>query len=42
MKTKPRLQMLPGAPPAHDEAAVDNMIERFANRLKADGSDPSA
>ena len=32
---------MPGATPAHDGAAVDNMIERLANRLKADGSDPA-
>jgi cytochrome c-type biogenesis protein CcmH len=32
---------MPGAPPAHDGAAVENMIERLANRLKADGSDPA-
>jgi cytochrome c-type biogenesis protein CcmH len=33
---------MPGAPPAHDGAAVENMIERLANRLKADGSDPAS
>jgi len=32
---------VPGATPVHDGAAVDNMIERLANRLKADGSDPA-
>jgi cytochrome c-type biogenesis protein CcmH len=32
---------LPGAPPTHDGAVVENMIERLANRLKADGSDPA-
>jgi cytochrome c-type biogenesis protein CcmH len=32
---------MPGAPPTHDGAAVENMIERLANRLKVDGSDPA-
>jgi cytochrome c-type biogenesis protein CcmH len=32
---------MPGATPVHDGAAVDNMIERLASRLKADGSDPA-
>jgi len=32
---------MPGATPVHDGAAVENMIERLANRLKADGSDPA-
>ena len=32
---------MPGATPVHDGAAVDNMIERLVNRLKADGSDPA-
>jgi cytochrome c-type biogenesis protein CcmH len=32
---------MPGALPAHDGAVVENMIERLANRLKADGSDPA-
>jgi cytochrome c-type biogenesis protein CcmH/NrfG len=32
---------MPGATPVHDGAAVENMTERLANRLKADGSDPA-
>ena len=32
---------MPGATPVHDGAAVDNMIEQLAGRLKADGSDPA-
>jgi cytochrome c-type biogenesis protein CcmH len=32
---------MPAATPVHDGAAVENMIERLANRLKADGSDPA-
>ncbi len=32
---------MPGATPVHDGAAVENMIERLASRLKADGSDPA-
>src|SRR6516165_9967225 len=32
---------MPGATPVHDGAAVDNMIEQLASRLKADGSDPA-
>src|SRR3974377_814734 len=31
---------MPAATPVHDGAVVENMIERLANRLKADGSDP--
>ena len=32
---------MPAATPVHDGAVVENMIERLANRLKADGSDPA-